>query len=66
MADLLTQKNIADLTDELQRQLGEAAPSYVTDAIAEAAIPAAIRDLNRHYPKQEVYELTITEHVETD
>ena len=59
MPNLLTQETLAGLTTTLQATMPDA---EVTDAVAEQALESAIRDLERHSPRQAVYEATVTEH----
>ena len=59
MANLLIQRNITQLVDAVEQQVGDATNTYLTADEAKEAVRKAIYDLSRHSPLQKVYEYTL-------
>jgi len=66
MANLLIQRNITQLVDAVEQQVGDSANTYLTADEAKEAVRKAIYDLSRHSPLQKVYEYTLDFDVEDE
>ena len=61
MANLLVQRNITQLVDAVEQQVGDSANTYLSAAEAKEAVKKAIYDLSRHSPLQKTYEYTVSD-----
>ena len=59
MANLLAQRNLTQLVDAVELDLGISAVPELSASEIQACIRNAIYDMNRHIPLQKVYELTL-------